>query len=1094
MKFTRLYSSPDRPVREQVKWRTLDVVLRGKGDVVIFEQRGVEVPEQWSDHAATVLAQKYFRKAGVPSATDVCGERFAKFDNPRYEEEGIDGIPLWLVPKIPTVDASLGTETSAHQVFHRLAGAWTYWGWRGGYFGSEEDAHIFYDETYMMLALQVAAPNSPQWFNTGLYWAYGIEGDANGQWIVDEEQVKLLRTAFPNLDDHVRQTTNAYERPQPHACFLTPIADDLVNPGGIMDLVVREGRIFKHGSGSGINASAIRSKGELTSGGGHASGLMSFLRVHDAAAGAIQSGGTTRRAAKMVCVDMDHPEIEAFIEHKVREEAKAAAMYVGSRVIAKGSRGWPDNEPNLIPQQMFDRIDAGVEPEVFGIGYEGEAIKSVDGQNANDSVRVTDEFLRRVDVPFPTIEGQIAGISDDQMWSLTERTTGQVVKRIPARGLWRKVCLAAWACADPGVIFDDTVNAWHTTMADGRITTTNPCCEFHSNTGNACNLASLRLTAFLNSKEGSERYPTVDIDLLSYEHACRLWTVVLDISNSMASFPAKEFAIGAYNYRTLGLGYADLGGLLMRMALPYDSNSARSLAAGLTALMTGVAYRTSAEVAQELGPFPRWEANREHMKRVLRNHAIAAGAEPYADADYEGLNMEPYEAMNYLSNDMAAAISRAWNAVSSAESFRNAQVTLIAPTGTIALVMDCDTTGVEPDFSLVKDKKLAGGGSMRIVNQAVPMALRRLAYTAKAISSILESIENNEPLDRNRHFKDKDLVVFDTAVGDRPLSPEAHYKMVAAVQPFLSGAVSKTVNLPPTATPDDVDRIYREAHRLGLKSIAIYRDGSKLTQPLSTGSKATEDKVIHIARYEDENDDEFRDAIERLVPIGPNVHVTENLSKIADSALRKSLKIVPEGLKRGERERLPSTVSSVRKKMYVGGQVFYLHTGTYPDGRLGEFFLTMSKEGSFARAMVEGFGKLASIALQHGTPLHKLVDAFTNVRFEPSGIVEGHETIRMCSSILDLVFRDLAQRYLAIGDNREERLSTETSERDVGESHTESTQARIRTHTDYMVSAVGAAVTPGRADGQCWECGQFSLRRDGSCFTCMNCGARTGCG
>ena len=730
MKITRRFTTEGRDAYESVAFRSVSSEIRNPDGSVVFSAENVEVPAEWSQVACDILAQKYLRKAGVPA-------RLAAVEE--------DGVPQWLwrrradtaaLATLPKAERT-GGETSAKQCFDRLAGTWTWWGWKGGYFDAELDAGAFYDELRVMLARQMGAPNSPQWFNTGLYWAYGIDGPAQGHYYVDHRTGK------------VRASDSAYEHPQPHACFIQSVADDLVNEGGIMDLWVREARLFKYGSGTGSNFSKLRADGEKLSGGGRSSGLMSFLRIGDRAAGAIKSGGTTRRAAKMVIVDADHPDIEQYIDWKVVEEQKVAALVAGSKLAKKHlnrimaachehAEFDPAQNPALkreirlarramIPENYIRRViqlarqgQTEIDFKVYDTDWESEAYVTVAGQNANNTVRVTNDFLDRVET--------------GREWHLTRRTDGAVTKTMPARALWDSIAHAAWASADPGLQFDTTINDWHTCPASGRINASNPCSEYMFLDDTACNLASLNLLAFLNEDgpEGS-RFAVED-----FRHAVRLWTVVLEISVMMAQFPSREIARLSYAYRTLGLGYANLGGLLMASGIPYDSDAGRAIAAAITALLTGTSYATSAEMAGELGPFPGFEKNREAMLRVIRNHRRAAHG--HGDG-YEGLAIAPVPLDHAACPDrpLAEAAGTAWDtALSLGEThgFRNAQVSVIAPTGTIGLVMDCDTTGIEPDFALVKFKKLAGGGYFKIMNRLVPQALRALGYGAEAIADV----------------------------------------------------------------------------------------------------------------------------------------------------------------------------------------------------------------------------------------------------------------------------------------------------------------------------------------------------------------------
>lgn len=924
MKFTRLYSKPGIPVADQVKWKTLDVQILRSDGTTKFAMKGVEVPDRWSENAATILADKYFRKAGVPSRTE------------HWSDKDCPNIPEWLMrsKENPTFETKLSGETSARQVFHRLAGHWTYWGWKEKYFSDNSDAQVFYDEIFLMLANQVAAPNSPQWFNTGLWWAYGITGEPNGQWVFDSA-------------GNITPATDAYSRPQVSACFIQSVSDDLVSPGGIMDLWVRETRLFKYGSGTGSNFSAIRGKDESLSGGGKSSGLMSFLEIGDRAAGAIKSGGTTRRAAKMVCLDMDHPEIEDFIEWKSREERKAKAMERGS-----------DGE--------------------FSADYEGEAIRTVGGQNSNNSVRVTNDFLNQVET--------------DGSWTLRNRLDGKPNRTVRARDLWKKIITAAWASGDPGVQFHDTINEWNTCKADGDIVASNPCSEYMFLNDTACNLASLNLGAFLTTG--------LDFDSKSFEHATMFWTVVLDISVGMAAYPSREIAEGSYKYRTLGLGYANLGGLLIRKGLAYDSDEGRHLAACITNRMHLVALVASRDMAKNLGAFPRCAENSTHIDRVVLKH---------------GEEARKISATSYLFD-----ANTGW---------RNAQVTLLAPTGTISFVMDCDTTGVEPEFALVKYKKLAGGGMMKLVNPAIEAGLKALGYKPDKINLIRAHITTHDSLAGCNLVEDKHKAVFACAVGPDALAPMAHVKMVAAVQPFLSGAVSKTVNFPANGTVEDVDQIYREAHRLGLKSIALYRDESKTSQPVTTKK--------------------------------PNLATKE----LAKSAVAADRSIIP-------RNALASRRRGYTQKFKVDGQTVYLRTGEYENGALGEVFIDLSKEGSMVRALMNAFAKSVSIGLQYGVPLHELVDAFTHTRFEPAGIVEGHTRIKLCSSIIDAIFRDLGITYL-------------------GQEELANTQPGPVVQDSTIVSFGTVEFTPRPSGEACRECGGAMIQT-GTCFTCTNCNATSG--
>jgi len=744
LRIRRYYTRPNQDVYARFTYEKRSSVLKDAKGKTPFEQHDVEVPTSWSQVATDILAQKYFRRAGVP-------------------------LP----------DGETGGESSLKQVVHRMAATWQHWGQQAGYFASAADGQAFYDEVAYMLLAQQAAPNSPQWFNTGLHQAYGIKGKPQGHYYVD-----------PNTQ-LVKESTSAYERPQPHACFILSVNDDLVNPGGIMDLWVREARIFKYGSGVGTNYANLRAEGEPLSGGGTSSGVMSFLQIGDRAAGAIKSGGTTRRAAKMVVLDIDHPEVEAFIRWKAEEERKVAAL------VAAG----------------------------YSNSFEGEAYRTVSGQNSNNSVRVSDAFLEAV--------------QQDADWELNARTTGKPVKTVKARALWNELAQAAWTSADPGVQFADTINRWHTCPADGPIRASNPCAEYLFLDDTACNLASLNIWAFFDAERG-------ELDVPGFRHAAHLWTIVLDISVQMAQYPAKRIAERSWAYRTLGLGFTNLGATLMRLGLPYDSPTGRTLAAGLAGLLTGEAWRTSALLAQQLEPFPAYARNAPYVQAVVREHALAA------ERLCSGQALAPDHPMTtpipeVLPTSWQRALQEVWQEAQELgrrAGFRNAQVSVVAPTGTISLLMDADTTGIEPDYSLMKFKKLAGGGYFNLVNQSVQPALQRLGYTAVQQARILSFLETHQQLAGAPELAPEHLPVFDTAQPSQPqgrfISSFGHLHLMAMVQPFVSGAISKTINLPHEATWQDIQEVYWKGWELGLKALSVYRDGSKLSQPLSSSSQQQE--------------------------------------------------------------------------------------------------------------------------------------------------------------------------------------------------------------------------------------------------------------
>ncbi|REF68967.1 MULTISPECIES: vitamin B12-dependent ribonucleotide reductase [Paracoccus] len=1205
MRIERRFTTVESGAYGALSFTTTSSEIRNPDGTVVFRNDAVEVPQGWSQVASDVIAQKYFRKAGVPARLK------------RVKEKGVPEFLWRSVPDEAALaalpeEARFGGESSARQVFDRMAGAWTYWGWKGGYFSNEEDARAYYDEMRYMLASQMGAPNSPQWFNTGLHWAYGIDGPGQGHFYVDYKTGKLVRS------------DSAYEHPQPHACFIQSVADDLVNEGGIMDLWVREARLFKYGSGTGTNFSSLRGEGEKLSGGGKSSGLMGFLKIGDRAAGAIKSGGTTRRAAKMVICDMDHPDIEQFINWKVIEEQKVASLVAGSKMherelnaIFAAIRAWDGSAEDatdparnaalkaairgakrvMIPETYINRVLQyarqgfdSIEFPTYDTDWDSEAYVSVSGQNSNNSVRVTDAFLRAV--------------RDDLPWELVRRTDGRVTKTVSARELWQQIGHAAWACADPGIQFHDTINAWHTCPEDGPIRASNPCSEYMFLDDTACNLASMNLLSFWQDGE---------FDADGYVHACRLWTVTLEISVMMAQFPSREIAQRSYDFRTLGLGYANIGGLLMNMGLGYDSEQGRALCGALSAIMTGVSYATSAEMAAELGPFPGYGKNAGHMLRVIRNHRAAA----YGTGAYQGVNVAPVEldAANCPDPRLVALAQGAWDealTLGEEHGYRNAQATVIAPTGTIGLVMDCDTTGIEPDFALVKFKKLAGGGYFKIINRSVPAALEALGYGSAQIEEIiayavghaslgncpginhaslvghgfgpreLEKIDAalasafdirfvfnqwtlgeafcretlgipadrlNDPsfdllrhlgftraqieaandhvcgtmtLEGAPHLKPEHYPVFDCAnacgkKGTRYLSVDSHIRMMAAAQSFISGAISKTINMPNSASIADALAAYELSWSLGIKANALYRDGSKLSQPLAS------------ALVEDDEE------AEEILASGS---LQEKAVVIAEKVVEKI--IVKEAV-RSHREKLPQRRKGYTQKAIIGGHKVYLRTGEYDDGKLGEIFIDMHKEGAGFRAMMNNFAIAVSVGLQYGVPLEEFVDAFTFTRFEPAGMVQGNDSIKNATSILDYVFRELAVSYLDRTDLAHVKPQGARFD-DLGGGEAESQpnvapvsegasrslemlkqisstgylrkrlpQDLVALQSGVSVAAVataeGAAAAVGvvamdartkaRMQGYegdpCGECGNYTLVRNGTCMKCNTCGATSGC-
>ncbi|MFT3936883.1 MAG: vitamin B12-dependent ribonucleotide reductase [Chitinophagaceae bacterium] len=1112
LSFSRRFTKDAVSVFDQFEYDYRTSVIRNPSGEVVFEMNNVEVPKQWSQIATDILAQKYFRKAGVPQP-----------------------------------DGSLGRETSAKQVAHRMANCWKVWGERYDYFASEKDATIFYEELVYSILNQACVPNSPQWFNTGLHESYGITGKPQGHYYVDP------------VDAVLKKSTSAYERPQPHACFILSVSDDLVNDGGIMDLWVREARIFKYGSGVGTNYSNIRAEGEKLSGGGSSSGLMSFLKIGDRAAGAIKSGGTTRRAAKMVCLDLDHPEVLDFIDWKVEEEKKVAAL-----------------------------IDAG-----YASDYEGEAYRTVSGQNSNNSIRIPNSFFDKLE--------------KGEDWELKARTDGRVMKKVPAKELWNKIAYAAWRCADPGTQYDTTINEWHTCPEGGPIRASNPCSEYMFLDNTACNLASVNLRQFFDTEKNV-------FDVEGFQDTCRLWTVVLEISVLMAQFPSKEVAQLSYDYRTLGLGYANLGSMLMVSGIPYDSEEARGIAGAITAIMTGIAYKTSAELASILGPFAKYEENKAHMLRVMRNHRLAA----YDADEYESLSLKPQGIKaKYCPDNLLKAATKAWDdAVQLGEKYgyRNAQTTVIAPTGTIGLVMDCDTTGVEPDFALVKFKKLSGGGYFKIINQSVPQALKNLGYDEKQTDAIVKYAVgagsfagaphiNHQSLSEKGFLADEikkldaaavaafeigfvfnvytlgeaclqrlgfkpeqyfnfewnllealgfteaqidaandyicgtgtvegapflkteHLPVFDCAnkcgkKGERYIHANGHIRMMGAAQPFLSGAISKTINLPNEAKVEEIADCYFLSWQLGLKANALYRDGFKLSQPLSNKS----DKK----KKETDSEEKEVSAKEEVAPVSNIVdmskltveelleEVQKRVQSSPDTKLKRQLAMIVE------RRTLPSKRRGFTQKAKINGQALFLRTGEYGDGTVGEIFIDMAKEGATMRSMLNCFAISISIGLQYGVPLEEFVEKFVFTRFEPSGMVD-HPNIKSTTSIVDFIFRALAYEYLGRTDlvhvlDKPEILNTGTDDWDeiptsleydkktpelsdvriVAGKSTETTKAASKPLTAARMDgngmdAVNAAAKSMQSDAPaCNTCGHITIR-SGTCYKCLNCGNSMGC-
>ena len=1028
LKFSRYFSKEGRHPFDDITWVTRRSVISNSDGSTVSGMESVEVPVFWSQLATDIAVSKFFRKAGVAK----------KSNEPDHE-------------------------TSAKQLVTRIASAIRQAGERlNGYFKTPKDAEIFEAELVSLLITQRGAFNSPVWFNCGLFEAYGIAGSPGSHY-------------WEARTDKITPTQNAYEHPQCSACFIQSVSDDLMS---IFDLVKNEAKLFKYGSGTGTNFSHLRGKQEKLSGGGLSSGLISFLEVLDRGAGATKSGGTTRRAAKMVCLDMDHPEISDFINWKMREEKKAKALIAA---------GYPSD-------------------------FNGEAYRTVAGQNSNNSIRVTDDFMNAV--------------MNDENYSTRYRTNGEVCETFKARDLWRQAAQAAWECADPGLQYDSTINKWHTAKGTDRIYASNPCSEYMFLNDSACNLASLNLMKFWNEQEG--------FDIEGYRQAIRVFTTAQEILVDYSSYPTQTIAQNSHDYRPLGLGYANLGTLLMVNGLPYDSAEANQMAGALTAILTGHGYRVSSEIAAQKGAFPGYQKNAKSMLEVMNMHR---------DAAYK-LNTTDAELIQAAQEDWDMAVS-----LGEKHGYRNAQMTVLAPTGTIGLLMDCDTTGVEPDFALVKFKKLAGGGSFKIINQSVPTALKKLGYKPHEVEAITEYVTGTQTFEGNPYIgteqllkkgfsrealkqiestlpgvfelshafsaynvgentlsalgvsketsskkdfnllkhlgfsaeaieKANDIIcgamtiegapylkpehyaAFDCAnkcgKGKRFIAPMGHVRMMAAAQPFLSGAISKTVNLPNETTVEEIEDIYMNSWKLGLKAVAVYRDGCKASQPLNTKaeSKKTE---------------------EATVTAGPTTAPTTDATPIA--AFRK---------------KLPGKRTGFTQEARVAGHKVFLRTGEYPDGTLGEIFIDMHKEGAAFRSMMNCFAIAVSMGLQHGVPLQTYVDKFIFTRFEPQGSVD-HPNIKYSTSIIDYVFRVLGMEYLGRTDFVQVKpeeiavdeipaLDTPTSSLSL---ESESPKTVAAKSTDYLKNMMGDAPF-------CDTCGHTTVR-NGSCYKCLNCGASMGC-
>ncbi len=1190
MKIKRRFTNPEVSPFDLMEFVKRTSEIKNPDGSVVFKMDDVEIPKGWSQVATDIIAQKYFRKAGVPRLTKKVSEK---------------GVPKWLQPSVPDIERlealpkkeRYSSERDSRQLFHRLAGTWTYWGWKANYFDSEEDAKAFYEEHLYMLANQMSAPNSPQWFNTGLHWAYGINGPAQGHSYVDYKNGKLTQSA------------DAYTHPQPHACFIQSVNDSLVNDGGIMDLWTREARLFKYGSGTGTNFSNVRGADESLSGGGKSSGLMSFLKIGDKAAGAIKSGGTTRRAAKMVTLDVDHPDIEEYINWKVVEEQKVASIVTGSHlnnihlnnIMTACYKEHPENDrfsksenkylrtaviearKARISENYIERAiqlaQAGfksMEFPTYDTDWNSEAYATVSGQNSNNSVRVTNEFMNAV---INDTDWDLVGRVEKKK-AIDENRKPKALKTIKAKELYDDIGFAAWSSADPGLQYHTTINEWHTCIESGEIRASNPCSEYMFLDDTACNLASLNLVKFYDDEE--QKFLIDD-----FRYASHLWTIVLEISVMMAQYPSKEVAQNSYDFRTLGLGYANIGSLLMRQGIPYDSKEAGAITGAITAIMHMTAYSTSALMAKELGTFTKHDMNKDNMIRVVRNHQRAAYNVPREE--YEGLTIYP-KGINpkYCPSDLLkAAREDADRAVELGKKygFRNAQVTVLAPTGTIGLVMDCDTTGIEPDFALVKFKKLAGGGYFKIINQSIPPALKRLGYNKEQITEIvkfakgagtlqgcphinpeslkargftddlIEKVEEMLPsvfeigfafnrfslgddfvkgklgltekelndynfsllehlgfsreeisfasdyvcgtmtVEGAPFLKHDDYPVFDCANkcgknGTRYIAADAHIHIMANAQPFLSGAISKTINFPHEASIDEVKEAYIKSWQMGLKANALYRDGSKLSQPLNTVSE--------------------EEIIEEIV----EKREVSDIVKVAEKIIHRYI---------AKRRKLPDRREGYTQKVKINGQTVYLRTGDYDNGELGEIFIDMAKEGAAYRSLLNNFAIAISLGLQHGVPLEEFVDAFIFTRFEPSGPVSGHKRIKMSTSVIDYIFRELAVSYLDRNDlaHIDEDVATKTSsdhltvipeyeseevisERTIILDRNDSvrqgaspkpTEAKVdvRGRLSPEIREREQAKQQGYTGDICPECGSMTMVRNGTCLKCNTCGATTGC-
>lgn len=932
-------------VWDTIEWEKRDASITTAGGDIIFEMKDVDVPKTWSQLATNIAASKYFRKAGVP------GKK--------------------------------GHESSVRELIFRVTETISSYGQGMGYFASDEDAENFKLDLQWLLLHQHGAFNSPVWFNIGLFHQYGISGSgANHAWKEGEEYIEI---------------DNQYERPQGSACFIQSVNDDLTS---IFELATNEANLFKYGSGTGSNMSRLRGANEKLSGGGQSSGLLSFLKVLDSAAGAIKSGGTTRRAAVMRCLDADHPEIIDFVDWKVKEEAKAQAL------IAQG----------------------------YSSDFNGEAYATISGQNSNNSVRLSDEFMKAVE--------------EDGEWKTFNRTTGDVFETFKARDVYQKICEAAWSCADPGIQYDSIINGWHTCANSAPIRASNPCSEFMFVDDSACNLASLNLEKFFN--KGA-------FDIEAFKSACRVFLVAQDILVDFSSYPTHKIARNSHEFRPLGLGFANLGTLLMLAGFPYDSTKGRAVAGLVSAIMTGHAYEVSSEMARKIGSFVRFAENKKVMCGVMEKHQASLNNDFYK---IEG---------SKLIDNLSKAAVKCWKNVveqGKKSGFRNSQVTVLAPTGTIGLLMDCATTGVEPAFSLVMWKKLAGGGVIPMVNHAVPKVLATLGYNETEVSTIKKYIETNTSIEGAEDIKQEHLPIFDCAMpsgkGKRLIAPMGHVKMMAAIQPFISGAISKTVNMPNQTTVEDIYDIYLESWKLGLKAIAIYRDGSKGSQPLSTAPTKEDKQNLETIKY-------LKEEIEKLQTFYVDKQKKDKVPKW------------------GESKHLPGERRGRTWEFSVGGTKVFLRSGENPDGSLGEIFIDLGyKEGSTVRSLMNQFAISISFSLQHGVPLEKLVDRFSFTKFEPHGHVSGHPYLKNATSLIDAIFRILGYQYLGRTDFFQ--ITPPAPENGAGNPVPASSESQTEGATNPPAEPITT-----NDHIPCGECGGIEFLRTGTCYVCMTCGASQGC-